>query len=611
MKLCSSQLLLPIFIIFSLLPLSKADINADKKALLAFAALVPHSPKLKWDNDTANGNASYICTSWAGIVCTADNARVLIVRLPAVGLTGPIPSGTLGELDALRVLSLRSNRLSGSLPSDLLSLPSLRSLFLQHNNFTTNISTFFPHRLHILDLSFNSFTGNIPPNIQLLTRLTGLYLHNNSLSGRIPDIRLSKLKHLNISYNNLKGRIPSSFKAFPSSSFIGNPLLCGKPLKSCGHTLFKKKISVWAVAAMAFGGTVVTFLLVVAFVFCCLRKKSTNESGAQITNPNPLNDKRTEKPKEEFSSGVPYPDRNKLVFFEGSSYNFDIDDLLRASAEVIGKGSFGVSYKAALDELTTVVVKRLSHVDATKLEFQQQLELIRRVGKHQNVATLHAFYYSTDEKLLLYDYYAAGSLMALLHGNTGPGRTPFAWEPRVKIALGTAKGIAHIHSIGGPTFTLGNIKSSNILIDQDMEARITDIGLIPIINIPLIPSSHSSGYQAPEVLETNAHTHKSDIYSFGILLLEILTGKKPFQSPSGGKMVDLPVWVQSVVKEEWTAEVFDVELMRSHNLKTEMIQMLQIALACVEKVPDSRPSISEVVGMIELIQVYDMDIGSL
>jgi hypothetical protein len=193
-------------------------------------------------------------------------------------------------------------------------------------------------------------------------------------------------------------------------------LLCGKPLKSCGHTLFKKKISVWVIAAMAFGGSVVTLLLVVAFVFCCLRKKSTDESGTQITNPNPLSDKRTEKPKEEFSSVVPNPECSKLVFFEGFSYNFDLDDLLRASAEVIGKGSFGVSYKAVLDELTTVVVKRLSNVDATKIEFQQQLELIRGVGKHQNVATLHAFYYSTDEKLLLYDYYAAGSLMALLHG---------------------------------------------------------------------------------------------------------------------------------------------------------------------------------------------------
>ncbi|GKC59955.1 probable inactive receptor kinase [Tanacetum coccineum] len=250
-----------------------------------------------------------------------------------------------------------------------------------------------------------------------------------------------------------------------------------------------------------------------------------------------------------------------------------------------------------------ICVATYIHIQETGLIMETDGELWRMDGDRDGWTKVKDFP-PTHNHPLTFDEMEdlARNLEANNRRNTGPGRTPFAWEPRVKVALGTAKGIAHIHSIGGPSFTLGNIKSSNILIDQDMEARITDIGLIPIMNIPLIPSSHSSGYQAPEVLETKVHTHKSDIYSFGILLLDILTGKKPFfQSLSGGEMVDLLVWVQKVVK---SGHVFDVELMRSHTHETEMIKMLQIALTCVVKVPDKRPSITEIVGRIE-------DIGSL
>ncbi|KAK9053719.1 hypothetical protein SSX86_024793 [Deinandra increscens subsp. villosa] len=584
---------LPIIVILSLLPLTYADLSSDKKALLDFAAAVPHGPKLKWGNN--NGNTS-ICTSWVGIKCTSDGTRVITVRLPAVGLTGPIPPNTLGELDALRVLSLRSNYLNGSLPNDLLSLPSLRSLFLQHNNFTSNIPAFFPHHLHILDLSFNSFTGSIPSNIQYLTRLTRLYLQNNSLSGAIPDVTFLKLKHMNISYNKLKGSIPFSLQTFPNSSFLGNPSLCGLPLRPCS----KKKITLWAIVAFAIVGGVAVILLVVIFVFCCLRKVGTDETRVQIRKPNPTGG-RGDKPRAEYGGGVVENDENKLVFFEGSCYNFDLEDLLRASAEVIGKGSFGTTYKAVMGGLTTVVVKRLNQVVVNKKDFEQQMEVIERVGQHQNVVPLRAFFYSEDEKLLVYDYYAAGSLMALLHG---ADRIPFDWETRVKIAVGTARGIAHIHSTGGPTFTHGNIKSSNILIDQDMDGCVTDTGLVPIMNsLPAPSSSQSLGYRAPELFENQNYSQKSDVYSFGVLLLELLTGKQPIQSPVRGHMVDLPRWVQSVVREEWTSEVFDDELMRFHNIEEEMMQMLQIGLGCVVRVPENRPAMYEVVGMMEQVRI--------
>ncbi|KAG8381509.1 hypothetical protein BUALT_Bualt06G0129200 [Buddleja alternifolia] len=296
---------------------------------------------------------------------------------------------------------------------------------------------------------------------------------------------------------------------------------------------------------------------------------------------------------------------NALVFVDdGSPSSFDLEDMLRGSAEVLGKGTFGTSYKLRLEDETTIVLKRLKDVNVSSKEFQQHMEVIGRM-RHENVAGMKAYYYSSDEKLLVYDYYDQASVSALLNGKRGTERTHVSWETRLEIAIGAARGIAYIHRQDGGKLVHGNIKSSNVLLNGQRHALVSDARLPKMVSPTVWSVMRSPHYCAPEVIDTGKISQAADVYSYGVVLLELVSGKPSQHTTEGGEVVSLVEWVNSVSRDDWTDEVLDLKLPRYLNEEEAMEQLLHIAIDCVNTLADYRPTIAEVVKMLEEISGID------
>lgn len=390
-----------------------ALLENDKQALLDFVSQLPHLHTLNWDAHSS------VCKNWTGVGCSEDGSRVIALRLPGVGFNGPIPNNTLSRLTALQILSLRSNGINGTFPMDFGNLKNLSYLYLHYNNFSGPLPFDFSvwQNLTSLNLSNNRFNGTIPSSISGLSHLTSLNLANNSLSGTIPDLNSRSLQQLNLSNNNLIGTVPKSLQRFPKNVFIGNDMsllnypvsnssivsLPQQPMKfKSDGKLSERALLGIIVASSVIGVLGFGFLMVI----CCFRRKKDDMFPGKMEKGDMSPEKAISRSQDA---------SNRLVFFEGCNYAFDLEDLLRASAEVLGKGTFGMAYKAILEDATTVVVKRLKDVGAGKKEFEQQMEIVGSI-KHENVVELRAYYYSKDEKLTVSDYFSEGSVAGMLHG---------------------------------------------------------------------------------------------------------------------------------------------------------------------------------------------------
>ncbi|KAI3466952.1 hypothetical protein Pfo_023615 [Paulownia fortunei] len=559
----SYYLHLLLILAFPFLPPIFSDLAADRFVLLRLQAAV-RGRTLLWNTTSATP------CSWEGVKCDNMTNRVIALRLPGDGLTGQLPLNSIGNLTELRALSLRDNSLSGPIPYDLASCTQLQDLHLQGNSFSGEIPTL--RNLLRVNLAGNNFSGVLSSGFNSLTKLRTLYLENNQLTGPLSDLNsLTDLRQFNVSFNELTGSIPSSLSSHSSQSFLGTSL-CGAPLVSCSSN-DGDKLSGGAIAGIAVG-SVFVLILILAVIVISWRKYIIEKIPPQ-TERSPLPSSPVKPPEQEswnpkpivvieednrsnnsFSSEICAKERlgkaiknsrnDGLVFF-GEAEVFSLQELLRSSAQVMGKGTVGSTYKAYLDSGFEVVVKRLKNVCLSEKEFEGKIEELGSLV-HENLEPLRGYFYGRDEKLLIYEPLPKGSLSALLHGNNKP---LLSWEIRVKIALGAVRGIEYLHSIS-PGTTHGNIKSSNVFLTDYYEARVSEFGLTQLVS----SMSNLSGYRAPEVTDSRKISQQADVYSFGVLLLEQLTGKAP-DNVLTEEGIELPNWVQSVVQEKWTIEVFE------------------------------------------------------
>ncbi|PIN01756.1 Serine/threonine protein kinase [Handroanthus impetiginosus] len=580
---------------------------------------ISQSPSLIFLALQHNNLSGSVPDSWGGFKSAHHSYQLKSLALDHNLLSGTLPS-SLRNLSLLEELNLSHNQIIGNIPDELSSLSRLNFLDLSNNNFDSQIPESISKfgNLSVLNLSKNKFKGQIPDTIGNITGITSLDLSENNLTGEIPMslLNLPNLTSFDVSYNNLSGTVPSLLvKRFNSSSFVGNVQLCGYssstpcpepenlPSPSQGAVSVKhhrRQLSTKDIIIISAGALLLILLVLCCVLLCCLIRKKAASKGKNGKTRGL--DPRGAKPVPAVGTEVESSGETggKLVHFDGP-FVFTADDLLCATAEIMGKSSYGTAYKATLEDNNQVAVKRLREkITKGVKEFEVEVAQLGKI-RHPNILALRAYYLGPKgEKLLVYDYLPNGSLASFLHAR-GP-ETSISWPTRMSIAIGTTRGLCYLHI--EQNMVHGNLTSTNIVLDEQNNPKIAEVGLSRLMttaaNTDAIATAGTMGYRAPELTKLKNASTKSDVFSLGVIILELLTGKSPSEATDG---LDLPQWVASIVKEEWTNEVFDVELMRdASDIGDELLNTLKLALHCVDPTPAARPEAQQVLQKLEEIR---------
>ncbi|CAL9750666.1 unnamed protein product [Musa acuminata subsp. burmannicoides] len=594
-----------------------AGASDDGRILLQFKATL--SPGVGGDAvlatwvDTRGPCIDQNVSAWAGVYC--ENGKVATLQLESMSLLGALDLDILTGLPSLRALSFSNNSLEGGIP-DFTKLPALKSLYLSWNRFSGEIPDGMFSTMRALKkvwLSHNNFSGPIPTSLTVPEKLMDLGLDSNSFEGHLPDLWQPELQVVNVSYNNLEGPIPVRLSNMSATLFEGNKNLCGPPLLVSCNLPKKHKLAPALLVAIILIAVAVLLAVIALIVFLLLRRRNKKE---ETTVDRPQTSTNSEKiehleaaadaelgPEKHHGGGkkAPKKEQGKLSFVVEWRRKFDMQDLLRASAEVLGSGNFGSSYKATLVDGPAVVVKRFKEMKGVGREdFQEHMRRLGRLS-HPNLLPLVAYYYKKEEKLLITEYIPNGSLAHMLHGsNRGSKLPPLDWPTRLKIVKGVARGLAYLYDeLPMLTVPHGHLKSSNVLLSSSFEPILTDYALVPVMK-KAAASQVMVAYKSPECAQHGEPSKKSDVWSFGTLILEILTGKFPADHLAEGSAgADLASWVNTVAGEEGTSKVFDKNMEGTKDSEGEMLKLLKIGIACCEADVDERWEMKEALEKIE------------
>ncbi|KZV48681.1 inactive leucine-rich repeat receptor-like protein kinase-like [Dorcoceras hygrometricum] len=537
-------------------------------------------------------------------------------------LSGEIPSA-IGGFGSLQFLNMASNEFLGSIPASIGKLKALSVLDFSENklNGTIPITIGECSSLMFLSLCHNKIAGSIPVSLAELTFLKIVDFSFNKLTGALPKqlVNLARLQSFNIAYNQLQGDLPAGgfFNTIDPSSVTGNPSLCGaavnrscpavlpKPIvlnpdstdatsgaitHSSGH---KKMLSVSSLIAIGAAAAIVVGVIAVTVLNLRVRT-STSQSAAALA----------------FSGGddffshssSPNGDSGKLVMFTGKpEFCTGAHSLLNKDCE-LGRGGFGSVYHTILGNGRSVAIKKLavSSLVKSQEDFEKEVKKLGEI-RHGNLVSLDGYYWTPSLQLLIYEYVSGGNLYKLLH--EGSGENFLNWNERFNIILGAAKGLAQLHQTNIIHY---NIKSSNILIDSFGEPKVADYGLarlLPTLDRYVLSSKIQSalGYMAPEfACKSVKITEKCDVYGFGILVLEVATGKRPVEYTEDDVVV-LCDMVRGALEEGRSEECVDMRLQGKFP-EEEAIPVLKLGLICTSQVPSNRPDMAEVVNILKLIR---------
>ncbi|CAL1357872.1 unnamed protein product [Linum trigynum] len=542
----------------------------------------PEAKLSSWNFSNRTGN--YIC-KFVGVSCWNDReSRIINLELRDMSLAGPVPD-SLAYCGSITVLDLSNNALSGTIPPQ--------------------ICNWLPY-LVTLDLSNNDLTGSIPPDLSRCSYLNSLILSNNKLSGSIPYgfNSLSRLKKFSVQNNGLTGRVPDFFSGFDSADFEGNDGLCGKPLGKCGG-LSKKSLAI-IIAAGVFGAAASLLLAFGVWWWFHLRygRKKGLGYGAG----------RGDVAADDLDSWAEKLRAYKLVqvsLFQKPLVKLKLADLMAATnnfnpENIVISTRTGTTYKAVLPDGSSLAVKRLTTTKLGEKQFRNEMNLLGQV-RHPNLAPLLGFCIVEDEKLLVYKYMSNGTLYNLLHCSPGPG---LDWPTRFRIGLGAARGLAWLHHGCKPPLLHQNMCSNVIMVDEDFDARIMDCGLAKLMMTSDSNVDESSyvngdlgevGYVAPEYANTMVASLKGDVYGFGVVIMELVTGQKAIDGGEEGFKGNLVEWVNEICGSgRSNKDVIDGEI-RGKGHDEEILEVLQVACDCVVARPKDRPSMYRVYQSLKMI----------